>query len=100
MDDLNLNITEYLKNVRKNAYLMNINKNNIKIADKPPYKLMYEDKRQKIYFGRVPYKDVIIYRMLNDSEAEKHKERYLKRAFSDGFSKDLTPKNLTILNWN
>jgi|688.fasta_scaffold06212_5 hypothetical protein len=101
LKDLNINPNTYLKNVRKNAHLLNIKPSYIFFSDLKPYKLMYYDGQNKLYFGRVPYHDVIIYRLLGDPKAETHKINYHKRMFKDVDFDDniITPKKLTLLNW-
>lgn len=77
-----INPNEYLNIAQNNAKLYKLNYRHLRFSDRKDKKLMIlnPSTNKWVYFGASSYKDYIIYRLLNNPQADEHRRRYIMRA--------------------
>lgn len=81
MKELGINPTDYLKEARKTANARGYDGRALEFADDNIHKLMiWDDNGNPVKFGRVGYKDFIIYSMTQPELAYQKRKNYLARA--------------------
>jgi len=100
LDDAGMTAKDYLKKARAAAKKAGYDGRAVELADDGVHKLMiYDDKGNAVKFGRVGYKDFIIWTKVSPSEAEKKRKAYRARATKikgDWENDKFSPNNLAI----